>query len=97
MASVPLVDVGSAKHCDDGHDRMRNLLWPCSFSRRGPCHLMWWRARQVSALLCLPFAFWAWAQTATVVADTTVKGSALASVCLVCVYPPSHWGGGQDR
>jgi hypothetical protein len=41
----------------------------------------------VGSLLWLLFAWSAWAQSSTVVADTTGEGAALASVRLVVVVP----------
>jgi hypothetical protein len=49
----------------------------------------------VRALLWPLFARTAWSQTATVVADTTVEGAALASVRLVGVGSANHCGGGH--
>jgi hypothetical protein len=51
----------------------------------------------VRALLWLLFPRSAWAQTATVVAGTTVEGAALASVPSVGVGSASHCGVGDDR
>jgi hypothetical protein len=53
----------------------------------------------VRVLLWPLFARSAWAQLATVVTDTTGKGAALASVCLVGVVPasPLWWRTRQVR
>jgi hypothetical protein len=119
---VRSVGVGPSSHCGVCHDRMRNLLWPCSLCRRGPRQLLWWRARQVMAVVWTlirsvgvgPASHYGGGhyrrgrcfglcslgrrgqETATVVADTTAEGAALASVPSVGVDSVSHCVGGHE-
>jgi hypothetical protein len=51
----------------------------------------------VRELLWPMFNLSAWAEPATVVADTTVQGAVLTSVLLVGVGPGSDYGVGHDR
>jgi hypothetical protein len=51
----------------------------------------------VKALLWPLFACTTWSEAATVVAETTGEGPALASVRLVGVGSASHCVGGHDR
>jgi hypothetical protein len=98
LASVRSVGVGSANPCGggttgDGAALASVRLVGVSSYRQTLC----WRARQVRALLWPLFVLSAWAQPATVVADTTGEGAVLASVRLVGVGPASHCGGRHDR
>jgi hypothetical protein len=76
---------------------VRALLWHLFVGRRGLSQTLWWRTRQLRALLWTLFERSAWAQPATVVADTTGEGAALASVRSVGVGSYSHCVGGHDR
>ena len=58
---------------------------------------LWWRARQLRALLWPLIDRTAWAQPATVMAGTTGEGVALASVRFVGVGSVSNGVGGHDR
>jgi hypothetical protein len=90
LASVRSLGVFSACHCGGGHDRCGRCSGHHSLSRRGLSLPLWWRARQLIALLWSLFARSAWAQPATLVAGTTVEGAALASVRSVRVGSASH-------
>jgi hypothetical protein len=68
----------------------RRFYGVCSLGTRGLNKPLWWRVRQVRALLRSLFSWSAWAQAATVLADTTGEGAALASVRLVGVVSASH-------
>jgi hypothetical protein len=82
LASVHSVGGGSGRHCGGVYDwcgRCSGLFW---IVRRGLSLPLWWRARQVMALMW-PLFFWsAWAQPATVVPGTTGESADLASVPL---------------
>jgi hypothetical protein len=67
----------------------------CSLGRRWPSQSMWWRARQVRALLWPLFVRLGRSQPATVVAGTTGEGAALAFVRSVVVGSATHCGGGN--
>jgi hypothetical protein len=95
LASVRLVDV-----------LRKPLLWGqfwcwrclCIFElgRRWLGQPLWWQGSQLKALLMTLSARSDWAQTATVVAESTREGAALASDRLVGVGPASHCGVGYD-
>jgi hypothetical protein len=95
LASVRFVGVGPESHCGGGHDRSGIICGRCLLGRHGLRHPLWWRARQLRALLSPLFARSAWVQTATVVVGKTDQGAAPASVRLVGVGPASHCGGGH--
>jgi hypothetical protein len=79
LASVRLVVEGSARHCGGGHESWERSPGFCSLGRRGLSQPLWWRARQVRALLWPLFAWSAWAQPGTVVASTTGESARLSS------------------
>jgi hypothetical protein len=91
------VGVGPASHCGGGHDRSGRGSGLCLLGRRGFRQPLWWRPRQVRALLRPLFTLSAWAQHANVVVGKTDHCAALASLRLVGVGPASHCGGGHDR
>jgi hypothetical protein len=97
LASVRSVGVGSASHCGGGYDRLGSYSGLSSRGRRVPSQKLWWRARNVTALLWPLYAFLALTQPATVVAGTTGVGAALASVPSFGVCSASHFGGGHNR
>jgi hypothetical protein len=97
MASLGSVGLGSASYCGGGHDRRGRYSILCSIGRRWFSQAMWWRARQVKAGLCPLIAWSAWVQPATVVADTSGEGVALAPVPSVGVGSASHCVGGRVR
>jgi hypothetical protein len=80
LATVLLDGVVSASHYFGGQDMLGSFSGFCSIGRRGISQPLWWRARQVRALLCSLFASSAWGQPNTVVAGTTGEGAAQASV-----------------
>jgi hypothetical protein len=77
LASVRSVGVGTASHFGGGHDNWWLCSGLCSLGPRTFRQPLWWRARQVRALLWPLFFLSAWAQPATVVAGTTVEGAVL--------------------
>jgi hypothetical protein len=97
LESVRSVGVVSASLGGGVHDRKGRCSGLCSLGRRGLRQPLWWRARQVGALLWPPFDWFAWDHPATVVAETTGEGADLAFVRLVGVGPASHRRGGLDR
>jgi hypothetical protein len=97
LASVRLVGVGSASHCGGEREKWDRCYGLYSLDRRGHSQPLWWQARQARALFWPLFARTAWSHPATVVADTTGEGAALASVRFVGVGPGSHCGGGHDK
>jgi hypothetical protein len=97
LASVRSVGVGTARHCGVGHDGRGRYSGLCSIGRRGLSQPLWWRTRQVRALLWPLFARSAWSQLATVVSDTKGEDAALASVRLSGVGSTSHCSGVHDR
>jgi hypothetical protein len=66
------------------------------FGRRGLSQPLWWRAREMRALLWPLFDRSAWDLPVTVVAGTRIDGAELDSVRLVSVGSASHCGGGHD-
>jgi hypothetical protein len=94
LASIRSICVVSTSHCCGRHDRRGRCFGLCSLGRRGLIQPLWWRIRQVKALLWPLFDSSAWAQEATVVAGTTGEGAALASVLSVGISSGSHFCGG---
>jgi hypothetical protein len=97
LASVRSVGVGPAYHCRGVHDKRARCSGICSFGRRGLCQLLWWRERQVKALIRPLLARSSWVLPATVVAGTTFEGADLASARWVGVSSASHCVGGHVR
>jgi hypothetical protein len=79
LASILSFGVGSASHCAGGHDRSGRCPGLCSLGRRGLSQPLFWRARQVRALLWPLFAQSAWSEAVIVVAGTKRGGVELAS------------------
>jgi hypothetical protein len=96
LSSVRLYGVGPASHYGGGNDGRGRCSGLCLLGWRVLSQPLWWRKRQVKALLWPLFAWSAWAQPATLVAVTTGEGAALASVVFVAVGTASHCVGGQD-
>jgi hypothetical protein len=97
LAVDSLVDVGTARHCGGGHDSWERCSGFYTFSRSWVSQALWWRARQVRALVWQLFTLSSWAQPTTVVASTTVKGADLAALRSVGVGSDSHCDGGHGR
>jgi hypothetical protein len=81
LASFRSVGVGSASHYRGGHGRWVRCSAICYLDRRRLSQPLWWRERQVRALLRPLFARSASRQLATLVAGRTGEGDALA--CLL--------------
>jgi hypothetical protein len=92
-----MVGVGSASHCVCEHDWWWRCLVPYSLGRRGLSQTLWWRERQLKALLWPLFAWSAWTQLPIVVAGATEECAALSSVRFVGVGSASHCVSGNDR
>jgi hypothetical protein len=97
LASVRLVGVGIASNYGGWIDRKGRCSGLCSLGRRGLSQPLWWRERQLRALLWPLFGLSEWEQPDTDVAGTTREGAAMASVRLVGVGSDRHCGGGHDR
>ena len=90
LASVRSVDVGSGSHCSDGNDCIGHCSGLCSLGLRGVSQPLWWRARQVMAILWHLNARWTWDQPGTVEVDTTDEGAILATIPSVDLDTGSH-------
>ena len=97
LMSFGFFGVGTASHSAGGHDRRGRCSGLCSTERRRISRPLCWRARMLRALLYPLFARSAWAHAATVLADTTVEGVALASVRSVGVGSAGHYDSGHER
>jgi hypothetical protein len=97
LASVRSVGVGSDSHSGGGHDSRERSSGLFSLDQRRLSQPLWWRARQVRALLLPLIALKAWNQPATVIAVTTGEGAALASFRSVGVGSASLCGCWHDR
>jgi hypothetical protein len=79
LATVRSVDVGSDSHCDGGHDMYGRCSGLFSLGLRWINQEVCWRTLQLRALRKPLLARATWAQPATVVAGTSVKGASLNS------------------
>jgi hypothetical protein len=66
-------DVGSASHCGGWHESLGHSSGLCSLNRIGLCQPLWWRERQVMALIWHLFYRSAWAQPHTFLTGTTFR------------------------
>jgi hypothetical protein len=96
LTFVRLFGLVWGSHCGGGHDGWWRWYGLFSLDQREPIYPLWWRARQVRALLWPLFDQSASAQPATVEAGMTGEGAALACVYSVSVGSANHCGGGPD-
>ena len=97
VASVRLVDVGSASHYGGDREGSGRFSGLCYLGRRVLNHPLCWLTAQLTALLWPLLSRSDKAKPATAVAGATDESAALASVRSVGVLPASHCGVGQVR